>query len=83
MTAVSSGQIDCDVRPARSEEADALEQAMPTGPSMYHRKRLEGQEAGHSTYLVAWSGDQPVGQLYVKWRGADEEVAHRYLGDIP
>ncbi len=54
---------------------------MPTGRSRRHAVRVERQEAGLGTYLVAWSGGAPVGSGEVRWDGCSApEVAERFPG---
>ncbi|MGC0333260.1 GNAT superfamily N-acetyltransferase [Streptomyces sp. SAI-170] len=45
------------------------------GATSFHARRFARQEAGTSTYLVAWLDGRPVGHTEVRWGGcADERV---------
>lgn len=58
----SSGAImpTMQIRPARHADLAALETTMSTGLDRRHEARLRRQDAGLSTYLVAWDGELPV-----------------------
>lgn len=67
------------VRHCRPEDLDALEAAEPTGRNQFHRVKLDRQNRGECTYLVAWDDDAPVGHGEVRWIGcAGPEVRAAY-----
>ncbi|GHK03015.1 GNAT family N-acetyltransferase [Streptomyces sp. NPDC003753] len=39
------------------------------GATSFHARRFARQEAGESTYLVAWTEGRPVGHAEVRWNG--------------
>ena len=48
----------------------------------YHEKRFEQQQAGKSSYLIAWQNGVPVGHLNLKWEGSGTQVS-QYLSGTP
>ncbi|WP_079085164.1 GNAT family N-acetyltransferase [Streptomyces dysideae] len=42
------------------------------GATSFHARRFARQEAGESTYLIAWLDGRPVGHTEVRWRGCDD-----------
>ena len=48
----------------------------------YHEKRFEQQQAGKSSYLIAWQNGVPVGHLNLKWEGSGTQVS-QYLPGTP
>lgn len=64
--------MDVTVRPCASPaDVAAIEQAMPSGPSQFHRRRFETPEA---TYLLAWRDAEPVGHALVLWESKYGDV---------
>ncbi|MGC9467115.1 MAG: hypothetical protein ACP5HS_00860 [Anaerolineae bacterium] len=49
-----------------------VEQQLPYGPPEKHRDRLERQEKGEVSYVIAWDGDKAIGHALMKWLGAEE-----------
>jgi GNAT superfamily N-acetyltransferase len=67
------------IRPCRADDLEALEQAEPTDRNRFHRVKLERQERGEGTYLIACDGDLPLGHGEVRWTGcAAPEVRSAY-----
>ena len=61
------------VRPCRSlTDVAAVEAALPTGASEFHRQRYERQDG--STYLLAWADDVVVGHVLVTPESKYDEV---------
>ena len=56
------------IRPLEREEVPMIEEALPRFPDV-HEERLAAQQRGDGIYLVAWSGNEPVGHAYVSWSG--------------
>ena len=66
------------VRPLRREDVAAVTAAMPGlpyAPANKHKQRLEPQDAGSATYLIAWQGGQPVGHVLVHLSPVSEQGA--------
>lgn len=49
----------------------------------YHEKRFAEQEAGKSSYLIAWQNGVPVGHLNLKWKGSDQPDVSKFIPGIP
>ena len=71
------------VRPIAQEDILSLERHMLRRVPGTHRKRLERQQRGESTYLIAWDGDVPVGHLLIEWQGPADEPARSALRKCP
>jgi GNAT superfamily N-acetyltransferase len=54
------------VRLLARDELDAVSAAFTQRPRERHLERLELQDAGEGTYLVAWDGAVPVGHALLK-----------------
>lgn len=69
------------VTPCRSSaDVGAIEAAVPTGPSAFHRRRFERTDG--SVYLLAWSDGLAVGHVLVTPESKYAEVIRR-LGRFP
>lgn len=69
------------VIPCRSlADVDAIESTLPTGPSMFHRRRFQRRDG--SDYLPAWQGDRAVGHILLTPTSKYAEVRSR-LGGFP
>jgi GNAT superfamily N-acetyltransferase len=67
------------IRPAQEHELDLLEaQFSPQSLSRNHHQRYAVQANDDGVYLIAWSGDTPVGHLLLIWEGPAEDVARGY-----
>jgi ribosomal protein S18 acetylase RimI-like enzyme len=44
----------------------------PGRPTSRHRERWDLQEAGEGVYLAAWSEEDPIGWVFVRWPGSRE-----------
>jgi ribosomal protein S18 acetylase RimI-like enzyme len=75
--------LEVQVRPLRNEELARVQQALPPEHPEAHARRLADQRAGRITYLVAWTGDRPVGHAIVRWRGTTNPELRWRLGDAP
>lgn len=53
------------------------------GHARWHEDRLDLQLAGEGTYLIAWSGDRPVGHVFLRLTGSRDPLVRRNLGDCP
>ena len=72
-----------EIRICREEDIDSLERAIPTGENRYHLQRFRNQQNGKSTYLVAFSNNQPVGHLDLIWKSGGHETKSEYLKNSP
>jgi len=70
------------IRPlASTEEVRGLDRSLADASPEKHRRRLEQQQQGRVTYLVAWEGTRPVGHVLVRWDGPTAEpMASAYPG---
>jgi len=67
------------IRPARRTDLTMLEATMPTGLDRRHETRLQRQDTGLSTYLIAWDDEVPIASSEIRWHGCDApEVAVRF-----
>jgi len=59
-----------DIRPCRETDLELLETHMPS-PGQTHRNamRFDRQQEGLTTFLIAWSGEIPVGTAQILWQG--------------
>jgi GNAT superfamily N-acetyltransferase len=65
----------------RAEDLERLEEAIPSGLSRFHERRLARQQLGTSTYLIAWIDQVPVGHAEIRWNGCEAaEVRRRFPG---
>jgi GNAT superfamily N-acetyltransferase len=58
------------VRPLSVTELEAVTASipgLPFAPVNKHEKRLELQQSGRASYLIAWLGDEPVGHVLLHW----------------
>ncbi|MBD0292750.1 MAG: GNAT family N-acetyltransferase [Jiangellaceae bacterium] len=78
MAAVRQPQPVLEFRLCAAGDIAALGRVLP--PGLYHRRRFAEQQAGRSSYLIAWSGDEPVGHLNLRWTGSDHAAVR---GRIP
>ncbi|WP_229075156.1 hypothetical protein [Actinoplanes sp. DH11] len=69
--------MEVDVRECEEADLDLLEVHAPTGANRYHESRFRRQQAGSSTFLIAWSGGIPVGSGEVLREGPREPAAAR------
>lgn len=76
------GTSAMSIRPVASiEEVRRLDRYLADASPEKHRRRLEQQQQGRITYLVAWEGERPVGHVLVRWDGpAVEPMASAYPG---
>lgn len=56
------------MRACRASDLAELAAAWP-GQADVHHAHFVHQSAGHTTYLIAWDGDQPLGELVIQWTG--------------
>lgn len=60
-----------DIKPATADDIPILEKYFSSGDFMKHRNRLDSQEAGEGTYLIASRG-VPIGHIYINWAGPED-----------
>lgn len=70
------------VRICQSSDIDTLKAAIPDEEG-FHETRYKLQEAGKSSYLIAWQDQQPVGHLYLRWDGSSQPVVKEFIEDTP
>jgi GNAT superfamily N-acetyltransferase len=70
-----------DIRSASDAELAALVAAF--GQDHFFRDRLERQRQGRGDLLVAWSGSEPVGDVYLHRELPDEAAVREHLGYTP
>jgi GNAT superfamily N-acetyltransferase len=56
-----------DVHALRREELEVVSRFLAHRSPAHHRDRLAQQDRGTFTYLVAWSGDEPLGHVGIGW----------------
>jgi len=62
------------IRDCAAGDIEDLERHMPTWDGQVHTHHFAQQQAGLSTYLVAWKeGSAPVGVCVIRWDGVGEE----------
>jgi GNAT superfamily N-acetyltransferase len=64
------------VRPLRAADVAAVTVALPGlphTPTDKHEERLDLQDAGSATYLIAWQGGEPVGHVLVRSSPVSEQ----------
>jgi GNAT superfamily N-acetyltransferase len=72
------------IRPVASiEEVRGLDHYLADASPEKHRRRLEQQQQGRVTYLVAWEGARPVGHVLVRWGGPVAEPLATAYPDCP
>jgi hypothetical protein len=65
----------------RAGDLERLEEAIPSGLSRFHERRLARQQQGTSTYLIAWIDEVQVGHAEVRRNEcAAAEVSQRFPG---
>ncbi|MFE7775996.1 GNAT family N-acetyltransferase [Streptomyces sp. NPDC057445] len=73
-----------EIAPCRAEDLPLLDLHMPSNSAdSHHAARCLRQEAGASTYLVAWRDGAPVGRGEVRWTGCAAPEVRAALGDCP
>jgi GNAT superfamily N-acetyltransferase len=72
------------VRPCQEQDLALLRAYIPT-PGQPDRQgvRFGRQQAGDSTFLVAWSDGIPVGAGEILWRGCRAPEVHQHYPDCP
>ncbi|MFD5094251.1 GNAT family N-acetyltransferase [Amycolatopsis thailandensis] len=72
------------VRPCREKDLALLRAHIPTpGQPDRHATRFERQQNGHSTFLIAWMDDLPVGAGEIFWRGCSAPEINQHYPDCP
>lgn len=70
-----------DITVCRSCDIELLDRHMGSpGATSFHARRFARQEAGQSTYLVAWVDGRPVGHTELRWTGC---AAPEITADCP
>lgn len=67
------------IKPATRDELDILNEKLKSYLPNFHEKKIEWQEKGEATWLIAWIGDEPVGHLLIKWNGAPDEYIQNHV----
>lgn len=57
-----------DIRPCTDEDLSVLRSRWAT-PGDVHEAHHANQLSGHTTYLVAWQGQEPLGSGVLQWNG--------------
>lgn len=76
-----------DIHPLRRNELVLVSKTLTNRSARLHRERLERQEGGGFTYLIAWRDGRPIGHVGIDWPddrrprhelewGADRAVVH-------
>ena len=68
------------VRRLESKELPILERSFP---SPFHRGRLKIQTEEDADYLIAWSDQNAVGHLLLRWQGAANEFLRQRVTNVP
>lgn len=72
------------IRECKDLDVLLLDQVGPSrGATSFHAQRFERQQAGLSTYLVAWRDEQPIGSCELRWDGCAAPEVHTVHGDCP
>ena len=69
-----------EIKVATFKDLSLLEKALP---SSFHHQRLQRQNAGKSTYLVAWIDGSPVGNLDLRWSGNEQPAVVEKFPNCP
>ena len=56
-----------EVRELRRDELDLVSAVLTNRSRHRHRERLERQEQGVFTYLIAWNAERPIGHVGIDW----------------
>lgn len=70
-----------DIRPARDEDLAALVKELDQ--EEFFTDRLARQAAGRGLLLTAWQENRPIGDVYLWWEPAEEQVIQDLLPDVP
>jgi amino acid transporter len=61
-----------EITVCRAADVALLDRYMSSpGATSFHARRFERQQAGQSTYLIAWREGRPVGHTELRWIGCD------------
>ena len=63
----SGARPGIDVHELRRDELAVVSEVLANRSPLMHRDRLEQQERGVFTYLIAWLDDRPVGHVGITW----------------
>jgi len=72
-----------NIRPIRAEDLTILSRTLVSGDPKKHSRRMEMQDRGDVTYLIAWEGTKPVGHVMIRWKGTEEKAPRRALPGCP
>ncbi|MER6419255.1 GNAT family N-acetyltransferase [Streptomyces sp. NPDC001137] len=62
-----------EITVCRAADVALLDQYIPSpGATSFHARRFTRQEAGETTYLVAWLDGRPVGHAEMRWTGNED-----------
>lgn len=73
--------VEVTVRTALCTDLDPLAEAFGQRP--YFSERLRSQADGHGVLLLALVGEEPVGDVYLKFEGHTEDLLLRELAGMP
>jgi deazaflavin-dependent oxidoreductase (nitroreductase family) len=63
----SATRLAFDVHELRRDELALVSQSLTSRSAPLHRERLERQERGVFTYLIAWQNRRPIGHVGIDW----------------
>jgi GNAT superfamily N-acetyltransferase len=73
-----------DIRSIAEIDVALIEKRFPQGGVTKHAERLDRQQKGDATYLIAWRKGTPVGHALLNWGGSrDEHVAKQLKSPCP
>ncbi|WP_199547921.1 GNAT family N-acetyltransferase [Streptomyces sp. N35] len=68
----------------RAEDVVLLDEHLPSASAdSHHSARFGRQEAGESTYLLAWRDEIPAGHAEVRWNGCAAPEVRTVVGACP
>lgn len=60
------------IKPAAREELDVLNDRLKSYIPHFHEKKIDWQDKGEASWLIAWMGEEPVGHILIKWNGVPD-----------
>ncbi|POX55974.1 GNAT family N-acetyltransferase [Streptomyces sp. Ru71] len=73
-----------EITVCRAADVALLDEHLGTrGATSFHARRYARQQAGQSTYLVAWLDERPVGHTEMRWSGCDAPEVRRAAPGCP
>lgn len=71
------------IRECTAADVERLEEASPTGANRWHAHKVERQQRGECTFLVAWDGNEPVGHGEILWHGCKSTQVRTAYPECP